>query len=65
MRNCGKCHTCGTQLAKVLGGEEWCPTCGRYRRYRSHGWGQGMGFLGITGRDNSPCPEPEQETTNG
>lgn len=36
---CGKCHTCGTVLQIVLDGEEWCPVCGTYRRYRSHGWG--------------------------
>ena len=46
---CGKCHTCGTALRFVLDGEEWCPTCGTYRRYRSHGW---------VGPDaeHSPCP---------
>ncbi len=36
--HCGKCHTCGTPLRQVLDGEEWCPTCRAYRRYRSHGW---------------------------
>ncbi len=36
--HCGHCHTCGTPLHKVLDGEEWCPICGMYRRYRSHGW---------------------------
>lgn len=35
---CGLCHTCGTQLIVVLDGEEWCPRCRCYRRYRSHGW---------------------------
>jgi len=25
-------------MQKVLDGEEWCETCGAYRRYRSHGW---------------------------
>lgn len=38
MRNCGRCHTCGTPLRLVLDGEEWCETCEVYRRYRSHGW---------------------------
>jgi len=38
MRYCGRCHTCGTPLKKVLDGEEWCPTCQAYRRYASHGW---------------------------
>lgn len=37
--NCGKCHTCGTPLRSVLDGEEWCPKCRAYRRYRTHGWG--------------------------
>jgi uncharacterized Zn finger protein (UPF0148 family) len=37
-RFCGHCHTCGTALVKCLDGEEWCPTCQAYRRYRSHGW---------------------------
>ena len=35
---CQRCHTCGTRLMKVLDGEEWCPTCEQYRRYKSHGW---------------------------
>lgn len=38
IKNCGRCHTCGTSLRQVLDGEEWCPRCGQYRRYRSHGW---------------------------
>jgi len=38
MRHCGHCHECGTKLHKVLDGEEWCPTCEEYKRYRSHGW---------------------------
>jgi hypothetical protein len=38
MRNCGRCHTCGTVLRVVLDGEEWCPYCQTYRRYRAHGW---------------------------
>lgn len=37
-RYCGHCHTCGTKLREVLDGEEWCPVCQTYRRYRSHGW---------------------------
>lgn len=35
---CGRCHTCGAALLKVLDGEEWCPACEQYRRYLSHGW---------------------------
>jgi hypothetical protein len=35
----------------VLDGEEWCPKCQQYRRYRSHGW------IGA-GIDRTPCPEP-------
>lgn len=50
-RNCGRCHECGTKLRSVLDGEEWCRTCGAYRRYRSHGWGRNG--------DNSPCPHLE------
>jgi uncharacterized Zn finger protein (UPF0148 family) len=46
--NCGRCHTCGTKLRIVLDGEEWCPTCGQYRRYRSHGWARGVA-------EESPC----------
>ena len=38
MQHCGHCHECGTELKKVLDGEEWCPACGEYKRYRSHGW---------------------------
>ena len=41
MKNCGRCHVCGTRLRTVLDGEEWCPTCKAYRRYHSHGWGHG------------------------
>jgi len=48
MAGCGKCHECGTPLVLVLDGEEWCPKCQAYRRYRSHGW--------ATGYDHSPCP---------
>lgn len=47
---CGKCHTCGTALRFVLDGEEWCPTCGAYRRYRSHGWAG-------PDAEQSPCPQ--------
>jgi uncharacterized Zn finger protein (UPF0148 family) len=36
--NCGYCHTCGTALQWTMDGEEWCPKCEVYRRYRSHGW---------------------------
>jgi len=45
-QHCGRCHTCGGKLWPVLDGEEWCPACGAYRRYRSHGWGHG---------EDSPC----------
>jgi uncharacterized Zn finger protein (UPF0148 family) len=38
MTHCGKCHTCGLKLVQVLDGEEWCPNCGQYRRYVSHGF---------------------------
>jgi hypothetical protein len=36
--HCGHCHTCSTKLRQALDGEEWCPKCGEYRRYQSHGW---------------------------
>jgi NADH pyrophosphatase NudC (nudix superfamily) len=39
-RHCGHCHTCASELRQVLDGEEWCPKCGTYRRYKSHGWGE-------------------------
>jgi len=38
MSQCGRCHTCGAKLRRVLDGEEWCPKCEAYRRYASHGW---------------------------
>lgn len=38
MRHCGHCHACGAQLVHCLDGEDWCPRCCQYRRYRSHGW---------------------------
>jgi uncharacterized Zn finger protein (UPF0148 family) len=38
MKNCGKCHTCGTKLQIVLDGEEWCPSCEQYKRYNTHGF---------------------------
>lgn len=39
---CKHCHECGTKLRQVLDGEEWCPKCEQYRRYRSHGWTTGQ-----------------------
>ena len=39
--NCRRCHTCKTLLRTVLDGEEWCDTCGAWRRYPSHGWAAG------------------------
>ena len=49
--NCGRCHECGARLKKVLDGEEWCPACGRFRRYRSHGWNSVVADVG-----NMECP---------
>lgn len=46
---CHHCHTCGTPLKNVLDGEEWCPKCLQYRRYRSHGWTHALA-------DKEPCP---------
>lgn len=37
-RLCGHCHTCDALLRTCLDGEEWCPRCQEYRRYRSHSW---------------------------
>ncbi len=55
--HCGHCHACGTALRSVLDGEEWCPRCGRYRRYRSHGWWAEPGE-----ESGTPCPaEPAEE----
>ena len=51
-KGCGRCHTCGTKLELCLDGEEWCPTCGKYRRYVSHGWSQNAIRV-----EDSPCPE--------
>lgn len=50
---CGCCHTCGTPLHLVLDGEEWCPKCKAYRRYRSHGWSWRLG----TGETECPSLE--------
>jgi hypothetical protein len=46
---CSHCHECGTRLKQVLDGEEWCPTCSSFRRYRSHGWMHALA-------DQTPCP---------
>jgi hypothetical protein len=54
MTNCGHCHTCGHRLKIVLDGEEWCPICKTYRRYRSHGWGQECADA------SEPCPAREE-----
>jgi len=54
MRLCGHCHTCGSELRRVLDGEEWCDRCGAYRRYQSHGWSwapTGDGHV-------TECPDP-------
>lgn len=51
--HCGLCHTCGHELRKVLDGEEWCDTCGAYRRYASHGWGG-------NGEGGQWCPEVKE-----
>lgn len=61
---CGRCHTCGARLRRVLDGEEWCPTCEQYRRYRSHGWSHWCAEPG-----GESCPEEgdyatDRETTH-
>lgn len=48
--HCGHCHTCGATQQWVLDGEEWCPQCGQYRRYKAHGWG-------TSGEGAWTCPE--------
>ena len=53
-RFCGRCHECGTKLLYVLDGEEYCPTCRCYRRYRSHGWARD-----VADTRASACPEWE------
>lgn len=53
MRNCGRCHACGTALLVVRDREEWCPTCKTHRRYWSHGWGWDAG----EGPACPPAPE--------
>lgn len=50
MTHCRRCHECGSVLRVVLDGEEWCPNCLTYRRYRSHGWTPPL-------YDPDPCPE--------
>lgn len=55
--NCGRCHDCGAPLRVVLDGEEWCPRCRDYRRYRSHGWAAAAAEHG-----GEACPEPRKET---
>jgi len=56
-RYCGFCHSCGFPLRVVLDGEEWCPHCKTYRRYRSHGW------VGGQERKPSPCFESFSDAT--
>jgi len=59
MGNCGRCHTCGAKLRRVLDGEEWCPKCEGYRRYRSHGWKD-------ADKDSGRCPaEPNLAERSG
>jgi hypothetical protein len=48
--HCKHCHTCGCRLLDCLDGEEWCPVCRQYRRYRSHGWSASY-------NETSPCPD--------
>jgi len=44
---CGRCHTCGQKLKENRAGEEQCPSCGKVRKYISHGWLKG---------ETSACP---------
>ena len=52
MTRCRSCHQCGTALRLVLDGEQWCTTCGEYRRYVTHGWTR----VGASSADITPCP---------
>ena len=52
MTQCSRCHQCGTALRLVLDGEQWCTTCGEYRRYVTHGWTR----VGASSADVTPCP---------
>ena len=56
---CGRCHTCGTPLKRVLDGEEWCAECRVYRRYWSHGWAW---IKGYDGYHECPILENEEES---
>jgi hypothetical protein len=38
VNNCGRCHECESRLDEELDGEQFCPRCEKWRRYRSHGW---------------------------
>lgn len=57
--HCGHCHTCGSALRKCLDGEEWCPRCGQYRRYLSHGWCWQPGDDNLTPCLDEPAEEDE------
>ena len=50
--NCQHCHTCGARLVLALDGEEWCPHCKQYWRYRSHGWS-----AKVAEPNSQQCPE--------
>lgn len=54
LRQCGRCHTCGGPIRKVLDGEEWCDRCARYQRPASHGWARDIGLS----TDSTPCVAP-------
>lgn len=56
MAGCGFCHRCGTRLRECLDGEEWCPTCGMYRRYATHGWP----MFQVAGVERGSCPTTEE-----
>lgn len=58
MRNCGKCHTCGTILAITFDGEEWCCVCQEYKRYNTHGFSARTGEAVL-----NSCPELSDHET--
>jgi len=41
-------------METALDGEEWCPSCKRYRRYRSHSWSHYLDGRSADGGDECP-----------
>lgn len=51
---CGKCHKCGTELVFTTNGNEWCPVCNDYPKYKQHGYHDGI---------DSPCKMDQPKVT--